>query len=119
MRMRSSDIRMPGAGAEVPDVERPEGADILGVTETRRQPLTVVGREGHQHIELLLQVGNFASFSASEEFPTCYPNKSRKSRWIRSSTMTAAPAEASQIPLGPQFHREGDSLTWKPDCSTS
>ena len=56
MRMRSSDIRMPGAGPEMPDVERPERADVLGVPEPGRQALPVVGGERHQDVELLVQV---------------------------------------------------------------
>ena len=48
MRMRSSDIRMPGAGPQMPNVERPERSYVLGVPEPGRQAFPVVGGKRHQ-----------------------------------------------------------------------
>jgi len=42
----------------MPDVERPQRSHILGVPETRGQPLSIVGRQRHQDVELLIQVGS-------------------------------------------------------------
>ena len=36
-----------GSGAEIPDVERPEGTHVFGVTQTGRQPFPIVGGERH------------------------------------------------------------------------